>query len=79
MTNSHDDAPQGEHLGQSDVIGVSYTVGELIMRLSKLSPYLPIFSGRNNQVGIALHHHAFVDPSKDYVSFTHIEHSGAAL
>lgn len=67
------DAPQGERLGQSDVMGVSWTVGELILCLAKLNPELPIFSGRNNKRGIALHHHGFVDPSKDYVSFTHLE------
>jgi hypothetical protein len=51
----------GERLGTSDVVGVSFTVGDLITRLSGLNPNLRIFSGRNNQVGIALHHHAFVD------------------
>lgn len=67
-------APKGERLGPSDTIGVFFTVGDLIARLATLKPELKIFSGRNNQAGIALHHHSFVDPSKDYVSFTHIEH-----
>ena|SRR6266478_2237373 len=69
------DVPKGERLGPSDVVGVSFTVGELIMRLSRLSPDLPIFSGRNNKKGIGMHHHAFVDPSKDYISFTHLEYA----
>jgi hypothetical protein len=73
MSDIH--APQCERLGPSDPVGVVYTVGELIIRLTELNPGLPIFSGRNNQRGIALHHHAFIDPSKDYVSFTHIEHA----
>jgi len=57
--------PKGERLGPSDVMGVSFTVGELIVRLSQLPAALPIFSGRNNHPGIALHHHAFVDPEKN--------------
>jgi hypothetical protein len=68
-------APQGERLGPSDVLGVSFTVEELIVRLVKiaeLSPNLPIFSSHNKNRGIALHHHAFVDRTKDYVSFTHL-------
>jgi len=65
--------PKNERLGPSDPVGVCYTVRELIIRLSRLNPDLPIFSGRNNSKGIALHHHAFIDPSKDYVSFTHLE------
>jgi len=67
------DAPDGERLGPSDVIGVCLTVGELLTALSRLNPDLPVFSGRNRTRGIALHHHAFIDPSVDYVSFTHLE------
>jgi hypothetical protein len=73
MTNS------GERLGPSDVMGVSFMVGELIIQLTKLNPALPIVSGRNNQRGIAIHHHAFVDPSQDYISFTHLEPSGRKI
>lgn len=69
------DAPQGERLGPTDVLGVSYTVGELIIRLSRLNPDLPVFSGRNNKRGIALHYHSFVDPHNDYVSYTHIQYA----
>jgi len=72
---TQNDAPQGERLGPSDMAGVFFTVGELIIRLSQLRLDLPIFSGRNNKKGIAMHHHAFVDPTKDYVSFTHIEYA----
>ena len=71
--------PEGERLGPTDPVGVAFTVGELIIHLSRLKPELPIISGRNNQRGIALHHHAFVDPSKDYLSFTHIEHAETSL
>jgi hypothetical protein len=68
-------APQGERIGPSDVIGIANTVGELIAHLVRLNrPDLPIFSGRTNERGIALHRHALVDPSLDYISFTHIEH-----
>ena len=73
-------APKGERLGPSDVLGVSFTVEELIVRLAKiaeLSPNLPIFSSHNNHKGIALHHHAFVDRTKDYVSFTHLNDTDA--
>jgi hypothetical protein len=54
---------------------VSFTVRELMAWLSRLNPDLRIFSGKNNQPGIALHHHAFVDPHQDYVSFTHRDRS----
>ena len=67
--------PGGERLGPTDPLGVAFTVGELIAHLSRLNPTLPVFSGRNDHRGIALHHHAFVDPSKDYVSFTHLNSS----
>lgn len=75
-------APKGERLGPSDVLGVSFTVEELIVRLLKiaeLSPNLPIFSSHNNHRGIALHHHAFVDRTKDYVSFTHLNDTDASF
>jgi hypothetical protein len=75
-------APKGERLGPSDVLGVSFTVEELIVRLVKiaeLSPNLPIFSSHNNHRGIALHHHAFVDRTKDYVSFTHLNDTDASF
>lgn len=62
----------GERLGASDVLGVSFTVGELMATLSRLNPKLIIVSGRNNERGIALHHHAFINPAMDYVSFTHL-------
>jgi hypothetical protein len=63
---------EGEPLGVSDILGLSFTVGELLLRLGELNPKLPIVSGRNNEIGIALHHHAFVNPSNDYVSFTQL-------
>jgi hypothetical protein len=68
------DAPKGEQLGPSDPLGASYTVGDLIRCLRRLNPELPIYSVRNNKLGIGLHHHAFVDSSKDYVSYTHLEY-----
>jgi hypothetical protein len=66
------DAPGNERLGATDVLGVSFTVGELIACLSRLNPNLPIVSGRNNERGIALHNHAFIDPADDYISYTHL-------
>jgi hypothetical protein len=73
MSDIH--APQGERIGPSDLVGIANTVGELIAHLVRLNrPDLPIFSGRTNERGMALHRHAMVDPSLDYVSFTHIEH-----
>jgi len=41
MKNSND-APQGERLGQSDVLGVSYKVGDLMIRLAKLNRKRPV-------------------------------------
>jgi hypothetical protein len=66
------ESPDDKRLFPSDVIGVSFTVGELIAKLSRLDAELPIVSGRNNEKGIALHHHAFVNPAMDYVSFKHL-------
>ena len=63
-----------ERLGPSDGLGVAWTVGDLISRLSNLDPTLPIKShipGIDSN-GIALAHHAFVDPSEDYVSFGYL-------
>jgi hypothetical protein len=71
----NNDAPHGERLGPSDVVGYASTVGEIILRLARLNPELPVFSGRNNKRGIAFHHHAYVDPSNDYVSYTHVEYA----
>jgi hypothetical protein len=64
---------QEERLGSPEVVGVSFTVGELILRLSQLSQALPIFSGRSNKAGIAIHQHDLIDSSKDYVSFNHFD------
>jgi hypothetical protein len=76
MTN-HD--INAERLGPSDTLGVAFTVNEIVLLLSRFSPdllnrNLPIFSSRNDTQGIAFHHHAFVDSTKDYISFTHVEH-----
>jgi hypothetical protein len=62
---------------RSDVVGVSYTVRDLRIWLSRLNPDLQIFSSSNNQAGIAFHHHALVDPCQDYVSFSHVERVAA--
>jgi hypothetical protein len=59
-------------LGSTDPLGVAFTVGDLLLLLARLGRDFSIVSGRNNEVGIALHHHAFVDPQNDYVSFTQI-------
>lgn len=73
MSDSY--APQGERIGPSDIVGIANTVGELIAHLTRLNrPDLPIYSGRTNERGIALHRHALIDPSQDYISYTHIHH-----
>jgi hypothetical protein len=64
---------QLERLGSPEVLGVSFSVGELILRLSQLNPALPIVSGRSNNAGIAIHLHDLMDPSKDFVSFNHLD------
>jgi hypothetical protein len=66
-------APTGERLGHSDGLGVAFTVEDLIHRLQALDPKTPIYCSQNNYRGIALHLHAFVDPTKDYLSFTRLE------
>lgn len=68
-----DDTLEGERLGPPEVVGVSFTVGELILRLSQVNPALPIVSGRNNNAGIAIHQHDLIDPSKDFISFNHLD------
>jgi len=65
--------PKGERLGPSDIVGTFLTGGELIAGLSALPADLPIFSGRNNHRGISLHRQALIDPTDDYVSFTHLQ------
>lgn len=70
------DAPQDaqdERIGSPEVVGVSFTVGELILRLSQLNQALPIFSGRNNRAGIAIHQHDLIDPLRDFVSFNQLD------
>ncbi|MGA2535437.1 MAG: hypothetical protein ABSF53_05445 [Terracidiphilus sp.] len=64
---------QQERTGSPEVVGVSFTVGELILRLSQLNPTLPIRSGRSNSPGIAIHEHDLIDSSKDFVSFNHFD------
>jgi hypothetical protein len=66
-----DDTPEGERLGSPDVVGVSFTVGELILRLSQLNPALPVVSGWNNNAGIAIHQHNSINASMDFISFNH--------
>jgi hypothetical protein len=65
-------APDQERLGPTDPLGTSFTVSQLMACLIRLDRDLPIISGRNNEPGIALHLHTFVDPKEDYISFTHI-------
>jgi hypothetical protein len=62
-------------LGPTDTLGVAFTASELVGYLLRLDRDLPIVSGRNNEKGIALHLHTFVDPSQDYISFTHLNSS----
>jgi hypothetical protein len=62
-------------LGPTDPLGVAFTTADLVARLLRLDRDLPIVSGRNNEKGIALHLHTFVDPSDDYISFTHLHSS----
>lgn len=65
-------------LGPTDPLGVAFTVADLVACLIRLDRDLPIVSGRNNEKGIALHLHTFVDPAEDYISFTHLNSSFAA-
>lgn len=67
----HESRDEGR-LGPTDPLGVSHTVAELIECLLRLNRDLPIVSGRNNERGIALQLHTFVDPSDDYVTFTNV-------
>jgi hypothetical protein len=70
--NSSPNALQ-ERTGSPEVVGVSFTVGELILRLSQLNPALPIISGRSKKPGIAIHEHDLIDSSRDFVSFNHFD------
>ena len=71
--NNAPQTEQQERTGSPEVVGVSFTVGELVLRLSQLNPALPIISGRSKLPGIAIHEHDLIDSSKDFVSFNHFD------
>lgn len=65
--------PDGKRLGPSGPIGYADTVGELIIHLLQLDPYLPIFFGPKQRTRNSATSSRLRDPGKDYVPFTHVE------